>query len=191
MRYSILPAPDGDKTIINRTGRRVARPRSIGKFIGAAAGREKCCRTSEGNFFPRLADQDFILYRLDSCQDLEKAAGGTAAVKIPRDSRPGAVQSELYRDNPVTHIEPCTRVRFSSSSKKYPLPPSAEKNRKKRNRLWRAINRPSQPNPASAPSRSVARLEGKRETSLSLMPAAMLSVSRPISGRGCKATTGE
>lgn len=48
-----------------------------------------------------------ILYsRLDSCQDFEKAAGGrTAAVKMPRDSKPRAVRSELYRDNPVTHIE--------------------------------------------------------------------------------------
>lgn len=72
------------------------------------------------------------------------------------------------------------------------LPPSLGREKSKETKsIRRAINRPSQPNPASAPSRSVARLEGKRETSLSLMPAAMLSVSRPISGRGCKATTGE
>lgn len=71
-------------------------------------------------------------------------------------------------------------------------PPSLGREKSKKTKSTRrAINRPSQPNLASAPSRSVARLEGKRETSLSLMPAAMLSVSRPISGRGCKATTGE
>lgn len=164
----------------------------IGKFI--RTGREKCCRTSEGNFFPRLADQDFILYRLDSCQDFEKAAGGTAAVKILRLGAESRSVGTLSGQPSDPH-RLCVRARacvFLFFIEDKPCLPASleEKKRKKRNRLGvRLIVLAGLTPPLLY--LFVVRLEGKRETSLSLMLAAMLSVLRPISGRGCKATTGE
>lgn len=99
-----------------------------------------------------------ILYsRLDSCQDFEKAAGGrTAAVKMPRDSKPRAVRSELYRDNPVTHIELYVRVCVSLLEDIHPLPlPPSKRKSEKTKSTRRAINRRS--NPALS-----VRFEGKR-----------------------------
>lgn len=136
----------------------------IGKFI--RAGREKCCRTSEGNFFPRLADQDFILYRLDSCQDFEKAAGGTAAVKILRLGAESRSVGTLSGQPSDPH-RLCVRARaracmcFSSSSKINPACLPRREKAKEKKSTRRAINRPRRPNPASALS---VRGSARRET---------------------------
>ena len=133
----------------------------IGKFIRAAAGEGKMLPHLRRKFFSSISRPGFYTLQAGFVPRFRKGCWGNGRCKNTPTRTPRAVQSELYRDNLVTHIELCVCVCFSSSSK---ISPSLEeKKRKKRKSTRRAINRPRRPNPAyPALSLLVARV--RRET---------------------------
>lgn len=128
-------------------------------------------------FFSSISRPGFYTLQAGFVPRFRKGCWGNGRCKNTPTRTPRAVQSELYRDNPVTHIELCMCMCVSLLHRRYP---SKRKSERKENRLGvRLIVLAGLTPPILLYLCSWLVFEGKRETSLSLMPAAMLSVLFP------------
>lgn len=106
----------------------------IGKFIRAAAGEGKMLPHLRRKFFSSISRPGFYTLQAGFVPRFRKGCWGNGRCKNTPTRTPRAVQSELYRDNLVTHIELCVCVCVSLLHRRYP-PPSKRKSERKENRL--------------------------------------------------------